>query len=322
MTIFGKYLSAFLIFNCLCIPTSMAQEKIAENDPRYYAAMVTKQLHTTGEDINYTDLMLAFNAMVDPEIDIPATRQKLDAMATTILEMAGPNPDDQKLYESLRRFVYEAGDWNDQSPFSYDHDDPLGRHIPNKLIDNYLQSKRGNCVSMPTLFLILGEKIGLNLTLSTAPNHVFVHLHLKNGPVVNVETTSGANPVRIDWLRKNFHMTDKAIQSGMYLKILNKKQTGAILASIVLEHTSARKKHGYAVQLADVLLGIYPEFDTALLHKGQAFQSMLQVNFSQKKNNYYDVPPEDAGFFNYLAMNADQAFGRVIELGYQKQPKK
>lgn len=316
-------LLACLLLICMSFSTfaSAGEADILLDDPRYYAAKVSKQLNTTESEFDYTQLMLSFNAMVDSRFDIEATNKTLNDMAAKVQLMAGDKASDQQLLSSLRQFIYDKGEWNNDTPFTYDHDDPLGTYIPNKLIPNYLKSKRGNCVSMPTLFLVLGQKIGLDLTLSTAPNHVFVHYHAPDGKVINIETTSGGHPVRKSWIRDHFHMSDKAIENGMYLKVLTKKQTAAILASIVLESVSEKKKHGYAVQLADVLLDIYPEFDTALLLKGRAFQFMLQVNFPQKKNDYYDVPPEDVGFFNHLAMNADQAFGQAFKLGYVEQPK-
>ena len=67
----------------------------------------------------------------------------------------------------------------------------------NKLISTYLATRRGNCVSMPILMLIIGERMGLDLALSTAPLHIFIR-HREGGREVNLEATSGGHPARTE----------------------------------------------------------------------------------------------------------------------------
>ncbi len=172
---------------------------------------------------------------------------------------------------------------------------------------------------MPTLFLILGDRIGLNLTLSTAPNHVFVHYHLPDGRVVNIETTSGGHPSRNEWIRQNFKMTDAAVANGLYLKTMSRRQTGALLASIVLEYYYEQGMYGYVVHIADALLDVYPEFDAALIYRGLAYQMMLQLNFLDNYPDLRMVPQSQVSLFNHLAENAEASFNRVEALGYALQ---
>lgn len=46
---------------------------------------------------------------------------------------------------------------------------------------------------MPFLFIILGDRLGINVTASVAPLHVFVKFTDENGVIHNLETTSGTN---------------------------------------------------------------------------------------------------------------------------------
>ena len=48
-------------------------------------------------------------------------------------------------------------------------------------MSHYLATRKGNCVSMPVLFVILGQKLGLPITLAIAPNHVFAKYKRDNG---------------------------------------------------------------------------------------------------------------------------------------------
>lgn len=285
----------------------------------YIGVQIRQALAVPEDDIDYLALTLKFNKLVDPDIDTEAVTAELNKMAEDVLALAGNSSDDMEKLKALREYIYDAGPWNSFNPFAYDQTDPLGRKISNKLIHNYLKSRRGNCVSMPVLFLILGDKIGLDLTLSTAPNHVFVHYHLPDGRVVNIETTSGGNPARNEWIRQNFKMTDAAIKNGLFLKTLSRRQTGAVLAGVVMEHYSEVGAHGYVVGIADALLEVYPELDIALISRGLAFQSMLQMNYLDKYPDLNLVPQADRAFFNYLAVNANASFDRVEALGFVPQ---
>jgi len=145
-------------------------------------ALALERLLATPEDqIDYAESKLVIDRLIDPSLNIEAARREITEMVYDVRQMAGPNADEKRLLGALRAYLYRPGPWNAQRVFGYDHDDPLGTNIRNKLIPTYLASRKGNCVSMPALFVILGQKLGLEMTLSTAPNHVFVHYHDPSG---------------------------------------------------------------------------------------------------------------------------------------------
>jgi hypothetical protein len=85
---------------------------------------------------------------------VAATMAELDQMAEEARRLAGPSPTEGDLLAALRKLIYESGPWNGYRPFAYDHSDPYGDHISNKLLHAYLATRLGNCISMPVLFLI------------------------------------------------------------------------------------------------------------------------------------------------------------------------
>src|SRR6185295_18483907 len=109
------------------------------------------------------------------------------------------------------RAIYEVGAWNYGRAFGYDHADPFGRILANRLLFTYLRTRQGNCISMPTLFLIVADRMGLNVHLATAPLHMFVRYTDPQGADHNLETTSGGHEARDALYRQNFPMTDRAI---------------------------------------------------------------------------------------------------------------
>lgn len=200
---------------------------------------------------------------------------------------------------AIKKYLYEPGVWNNFQVYHYDFDDPLGAKIANKLIPNYLFSKKGNCVSMPILFIILGQKIEIKVTASEAPLHVFVkYTDDATGTTYNLETTSGANPARDEWYQQEMPMTNEAIANGIYLKALTKKEAVVVMATVLLE--------------------FFPKNITAILWKGGAYAKLLDRDFLQKYRTLREIPVNQRSRFQYLADNNQLWFDKAESLGWRK----
>lgn len=178
------------------------------------AASVRAILSVPDDRLDYARIKLALDALVDPSSDPDATMAELDRMAKKAKRLAGKGASEGAKLGAVRRLIYQRGPWNGHRPFDYDHADPLGASIGNMLIANYLKRRRGQCVSMPILFLILAEKLGVELALATAPHHVFVRYTDPAGHVINIEATSGGLPARDEWFRHNFPTSDGRSRAG------------------------------------------------------------------------------------------------------------
>ena len=102
--------------------------------------------------------------MIDPSIDVDTQLAQIDQMVHTIHSMLPPGADSWAKLDAIRQYIYQPGPWNDHNAYSYDHDDPYGLDVRNKMLSDYIQDRRGNCITMPFLFVILGQKLGLDVT--------------------------------------------------------------------------------------------------------------------------------------------------------------
>ena len=198
----------------------------------------------TAEDtrLDYGHAKLALDRLIEPDTATTVIAATLDRLVENARRLAGPSPPPDVQLAALRRLIYNAGPWNDHRPFAYDHADPLGQRIGNKLLATYLATRRGNCVSMPALLLILAEKLGLDVALAKAPLHIFLRYRTESGRVLSLEATSGAHPARDEWYRQQMLMTDRAVASGLYLRTLPKREGMALLATTVLEHLIEQRR--------------------------------------------------------------------------------
>lgn len=176
-----------------------ASNIVGSHDARFAApppriAAIQAVLFAADAEQDYGRAKLSFDKLVDPTIDIEAGVSELDDLVDRARQLAGPSASEGRRLDALRTLIYRPGPWNEGRPFAYDHAN--FKDIRLKLLPHYLETRLGNCVSMPILFLILGEKLGLDLSLAVAPAHFFLHHRGRGRTVTNLETTSGADPAR------------------------------------------------------------------------------------------------------------------------------
>lgn len=289
------------------------------------ATFLQALLQSPQADLDFAEAKLAIDAFVDPSIDSEAATAEIDRMAMVVEKMIATLPEAEatslERMKALRAFLYEPGWWNDHQPFRYDLEDPLGQKIGAQSLTNYLKTRKGNCISMPMLFLALGESIGLDLTLSTTPLHVFVKwTEAETGKIWNLETTSGGGFTRDEHYRKLLPMTDEAIGNGVYLKTLSRKEALGVMASAVLDDLLRRGRYEDAVVVADVLIATNPADTYALVKKGTAYYRLLERDFIRKYPKESDIPTDQIAYANELYRANRDAFVRAEALGW-REPK-
>lgn len=137
-------------------------------------APLRTQFQLPDDKVDYATVKLTVDRLIDPATDTAAVRRQLDEWERAVRGNVPTNPSARQVLDALLKTLYEPGQWNQNRPFTYDLDDPLGRNARNRQLAIYLATRKGNCVSMPILFLILGQRLGLTVALATAPNHLLV----------------------------------------------------------------------------------------------------------------------------------------------------
>lgn len=281
------------------------------------AAIVAEILSRPDDQLDYGRAKLAFDRIVDPSIDADATLARIDRLAREAGTLAGARASPAAKLSALRRVIYQRGPWNGNRPFSYDHNDPLGRNVRNKLISTYLATRRGNCVSMPVLFLIAGERMGLTLSLSTAPLHIFLRYTDETGREINLEATSGALPARLEWFRRNLPMTDRSIESGLYMRTLTRREAVAHMASTVVDFLMGESRFQEAADVAQVILRNYSRDGYTMVTLGNAYAELLRVEFVERFPTPAAIPTSLRERYATLVQGNRRAFEAAEALGWE-----
>jgi regulator of sirC expression with transglutaminase-like and TPR domain len=260
------------------------------------------------------DVKLAVDAMAggtaaDTKSDVDQMSAKLSAMT------AGVQTSREKL-KILRRFIYEPGAWNEAQAFAYDQSDPLGTKPANRHLAQYLKTRRGNCITMPVLFVVLGQRIGLTLTLSTAPFHVLVKYTDDDGAVWNLEATSGGGFTRDAWYRKELPMSDEAVTKGTFLKPLTAEQNTALIASFMVEHLMTTGRYEDAIVAADTILKHDPASTYVHVKRGSAYYLLLKRDVLDRYKLQSEMPLERRPLYQ----NRSAALSLCFRIGFFEKP--
>lgn len=296
----------------LFIANAIGSETFSDPNLKTLRAILQK----SPTEIDLARVKLTVDRMIAPNIDIETNLKQLNVMGEQIKAMLPLNASNLEKMETLQRYIYQAGLWNGNKPFQYDLDDPLGSNIHNKLLPTYLSTRKGNCVSMPILFIILGQKIGLDVTASTAPLHVFVKYRLDDGVLYNFEATSGGRILDAT-MQRNFPMTPQALKNGIYMQPLSKKETATVMMDTLLEYYGNTGKEEQRIELAKLILKYYPKSVTAMLHTGSAYNHLLKRNFLNKYRSPNDIPANERPYFMELSQKNNLWFDKAEALGWR-----
>jgi len=259
---------------------------------------------------------LTIDKLIDPNLDVFIAKAEISEMITDIRSMIKPSDTDWDKLNALRTYLYEAGAWNDFKPFSYDMDDPLGQSRESRLLHNYLDTRKGNCVSMPILHAILGQELGLDVSLSTAPLHMFVKYRNAAGETINIEATSGGHPARSVWYEKNLPMLPRAIENRVYMADLTSTESVAVVGHDLASHLHREGDFESSVIVSERLIKAFPNYAPLYLTRGSAYYKLFERDFKSVYPKPEDIPQgQIAVFERYMRQNAI-SFSRADDLGW------
>jgi regulator of sirC expression with transglutaminase-like and TPR domain len=301
-------------------PTAYAQRiQKSSGSP---AQKVRTLLQVPENQINYAHSKLTLDSLIDPSTNIETMAKRLDAMAQSILSML---PFARRLSsfdkaEALLKYVYDPGSWNKNQVFKYDlENNPTGTKNPKApLLANYLDTRLGNCVSMPILFVVLAQKIGLEASLSTMPLHVFAKFRDEAGAYHNVEATTGGPKKDASYLR-DFQVTKEALTNGLYLKSLTRKESVVVMAKEVVFSYLAKGDLANVHAVSEVLLEYDPKAAEIMVSKGSAYSAEFRQKIQSKYPTFKETPDDLKPKAKELLTQNKYWFDKAEALGWREE---
>lgn len=209
-------------------------------------------------------------------------------------------------------------------PFRYDYDDYTGeKDMRNTFVTKCLATGFGQCASMPVVYLVLAEKLGVKAYLTIAPQHSFIKHPDNSGYIINYEPTSNWE-ISDKWYKDNMFISAEAVRSGIYLDTLNSKQVVAnCIFDLAVQYmrVDLTGREDFILNCIDAGIPYFPKNNNlqSLVIYSMHLKTMLR-ELMRKHNitNIEDiakVPEAQAYYKEYLGNEA-----YITKLGYQDMP--
>ncbi len=204
-------------------------------------------------------------------------------------------------------------------PFKYEFDDYMGHNDwSNMFVEKLLRTNKGQCHSLPLLYLILAEEIGANAYLTFSPNHSYIKFQDDNDKWINVELTNGMLTTDAFILQSGY-MKAEALQSKIYMQPLTQKQ---LLSEMMVDLAKGYSvKFGYDEFVEKVLekaIELYPNNIFAQMTKSD--YRTLHFFYVQKQLNVKPNEIQNYPKAKELLDKMYEQYDLIDNLGYEEMP--
>jgi len=159
-----------------------------------------------------------------PDIDIASYSEKIDALAEQVRRLARGSEDPDQRVRCLNTVLFLNEKFQAQRDPSFQH------KSENYYLNFVLDTKQGNCFSMPLLYVAVAQRIGWPIYIVHVPDHYFVRYVDPTFRQQNIEATSGGGYVPDEKYAEDFLVTEMGRKSGAYLRTLTYRE---LLADLV-----------------------------------------------------------------------------------------
>lgn len=328
----------FSILFCLaCALSGFAQsEANGEYSDRYEKAFHTLENMLQGNDpINFKKAVFTTEwAYLGNQLDTTELNKQITFLSylcyrffsTNDLQYSKKDKETVKRWGSIFKVMTDTIHFSDVSayhlPLTYDFEDFFGEKDWTKMfVSKLLSTRSGNCHSLPYLYKILAEDLGVSANLALAPNHIYIkHKSISTG-WYNTELTSAAFPIDA-WLMASGYIHLDAIQNSIYMKALSDQESIVLclidLAEGYKQKTLAHADPAFILKCVNTALVYFPNYINALILKAETLKQ-LHTDFVHE-NPSPDQATKDKATKMFLDMQ--NLYVQIHELGYRQMPKK
>lgn len=308
-----------ILFSKFCA-TAQNQEKLFEQSYALLNSMLV-------DENNYSFKKAVFsveNAFLDDKLDTLFCNNQirlLNNLSKSLIKerfLAYVERDKEKVnkWASVFEVMHDTIpiNYNDKlykyEPFGYDFQDVFGHKTrENLFVSKLLETRKGNCHSLPYLYKILCEELGVDANLALAPNHVYIkHRNIKEG-WYNTELTSGIFPIDA-WIMASGFVHIDAISNGIYMKALNNRESIAVVIIDLADNYNVKFPNNdgtFILKCCETAIKEYPNFATALILQAETHKKQMKKEQNQDKAKQ-------------MLLNLEKEYAHIHEIGYRNMP--
>ena len=205
-------------------------------------------------------------------------------------------------------------------PYEYDFEDIEGKEDWSKMfVTKLMRTHKGQCRSMPLLYLILAEELGVKAWLSYSPSHTYIRVQDDNKMWYNLELTNGHYSAD-SWVLSSGFIKAEALKNQLYMDTLSKKE---LIAGTLNELGKGyAKKFGYdrfVLQSAETALKHHSNNVNALQMKSD----WATIRFNYVWNQLNRPPQSQIHLYPKANQILNEMYGiyrYIDQIGYEQMP--
>lgn len=250
-------------------------------------------------DIGMAALTLAQE--IYPDMDVAAHSARIDALAERVRALAQGTPDPDRRVRCLNTvlLLYEK--------FQGSRDSSFARKSESYYLNRLLDTKQGNCFSMPVLYIAVAERLGWPVYLVHVPDHCFVRYVDPTFKEQNIETTSNGGYVPDAKYAQDFLVSESGRVRGTYLRALTHRESLGDLVEKNAVTWGQRGRLPKAIDYLNVATKLNPRLVSAWANLASAHKMMakrasgpeaqkhleLAAKYAKKRDELGFVHPKD-----------------------------
>lgn len=197
------------------------------------------------------------------------------------------------------------------APFTYNFDDFAGqKDWSNMFVSTLMQTKKGNCHSLPFLYKMIMDELGQPCYLSLAPNHIYIKAQNKRVGWYNIELTCGDFPTDA-WLTASGYIHTDALRNGIYMDTLSQKQSVCLCLVDLAQGYQAKfgiQDGSFILKCCNTALEHFPKYINAMLLKAETLTAL------------YKQTDKDSEQGKKMFAEMNETYTTIHQLGYRKMP--
>jgi regulator of sirC expression with transglutaminase-like and TPR domain len=147
-----------------------------------------------------------------PDINVDAYSKTIDSLAERVRRLVNDSDDPNVKVDAINTVLFE------QENFDYDLEALAGNRDEPGFLNVLLDTKKGNCVSLPALYMAIAHRLGYPIYPVFAPAHIFLRYVDPRRGISNIETTHrGIYYPDKDYI-ESFNLDDRAGKVNNYLR--------------------------------------------------------------------------------------------------------
>ncbi len=143
----------------------------------------------------------------------------------------------------------------------------------NLLLCKGLERRTIDCDNYAALYIAIAEVLKIPMVPVYAPNHSFIRFCFNDGTYINWETTQGISRPDSYYIT-SLRIPEESIRSGVYMKILTRKEFAAVEYNNIGAHLMSMRKFSDAIPYFSAAVQLYPLFSSAYHNRGTSYYAM------------------------------------------------